>query len=119
MAVGLCDALTGVLLIIDPKSLLSLIWIGDPGAAAVYLRYIGVFVLGTGLTYFLPLLAKNYNEVTRYVWLQTSVIRLLVASFVILQVCLNALVPAWLIVASTDASIGLFQIYLIKRDKSK
>lgn len=112
IAVGLCDALTGILLIVFPEIVLSCMWIKDLPDPDVYLRYVGVFVLGTGLTYFLPIFLER-EDYTYFVWWQTSLIRYLVCIFVASQVFLGALSTQWLIVAATDGIIAAIQTYFL------
>lgn len=115
--VGMCDFITGVLLISYPEVVLQFMFIKEVPSPDVYLRYIGVFVMGTGLTYFLPYYLEK-EDLTPFVWMQTSIIRFLVCFFVILQVLKNTLAMPWLIVAATDGIIAIIQMtFLIKTKK--
>lgn len=81
-------------------------------AQGPYLSYIGVFVLGIGLSYFLC--GRLRHEVASRIrwemtWKITALCRSLVAIFVVTFVALGKLTTPWLIVACTDATLACFQ----------
>lgn len=110
---GLCDASTGVLLLIAPAWTLRLMDIARPPEPLVFASYIGVFVFAVGLSYlwslaFWPLSART-AQLWQAQWTVTALVRSLVAVFVSVQVMTGALEPRWISVAGTDAVFALIQ----------
>lgn len=120
--IGLCDALTGLGLLLSPSFILQLLGIEVAQDSLVYLQYIGAFVFAVGLSYFIPYCVADHlcsrEQRILYTWIVTSLFRLCIASFVLLQVILEGLVINWLIVAMSDALLAGLQIYLIKKQKA-
>ena len=119
--IGLCDALTGVGLLLFPELVLSILGTTVAAESLVYIRYIGVFVFGVGLIYFVPYfvaanLDQRFDRIL-YSWTVTALIRLCVASFVVVELCLGGLGLHWLLVALTDATLAVVQVYFIKQSK--
>lgn len=115
---GACDFITGVFLICSPIFVLTMLSVPDAIVDVVYLKYIGAFVLSVGLSYFLPVLFSNsesdFLSFTYHVWLLTSMIRLVISAFVLIQVLSGNLHLNWLIVAVTDCSLAMTQIFGIR-----
>ena len=114
--VGLLDSFTGALLITFPALTLTLMHISRMPLEDVYLRFIGVFVLGTGVVYLLPYTcATNQQESVQFSWRYTSIVRSIVCLFVSFQCLRGVLEPAWMIVASTDGLLAILQIFYLAR----
>jgi len=112
IAVGSMDAVTGLMLVASPALVLQGMQVARPSAdALVFVRWIGVFVGGVGLSYAMALGERHRGKA---VWLVTSMLRTLVAVFVIAQIDLGALAPAWLVVALTDALVAVVQMVLVR-----
>lgn len=111
---GLCDTSTGVLLVGFPDYTLS----GLIGITVLpqrpFIRFIGVFVLSVGITYFWSLirypLHNNGAAVWTTQWKITALIRSLVALFILWQVGAHTLEYRWLAVALTDGIFAAVQI---------
>ena len=104
---GGMDAVTGLLLIFMPQLVLRLLGI-EPLAdqSLLFLSWVGVFVLAVGLSYGLALTGRARGEA---VWMFTSLVRMFVAIFLIVQVIAGALEPAWLLVAAGDGVVAVAQ----------
>jgi Na+-driven multidrug efflux pump len=113
--VGGMDALTGLLLIVTPATVLRLLQIEAPGAdALVYLSWIGVFVLAVGLSYGLALGKHRGRGET--VWMFTALARMLVAVFLITQITLKNMAPAWIVVALSDGVVAAVQMIILRKN---
>lgn len=112
VAMGAMDAMTGLLLVFFPGQVLKLLGIGLPSAdALVFLSWIGVFVCGVGLSYGLALGRRSQGEA---VWMFTALVRSMVAVFLLIQILSAALVPAWGLVAFSDAAVALVQVVILR-----
>ncbi len=112
VAVGAMDALTGILLVLAPATVLKLLGIGQPSAdALVYLSWMGVFVGGVGLSYALVVADRHSGQT---VWKFTALVRVLVAVFVAWHVVGGSLAPAWATVALTDSVVAVVQMALVR-----
>jgi hypothetical protein len=112
IAVGSMDAVTGILLIFFPLLVLQLLGIAAPSAdAVVFLRWIGVFVCGVGLSYGLALGHRFRGET---VWGFTALIRSLVAVFLLVQIVMGSVVPAWGLVGISDAFVAVVQVVILR-----
>jgi hypothetical protein len=119
LLVGAGDALTGLMLMAAPLATLHLMGIATV-SEPIFLRFIGAFVAGVGLSYGLPLLpATPMVRASRLasVLELTALLRLLVGTFVAIAVLTKALAPAWSTVAITDLALALVQIALLARAK--
>jgi hypothetical protein len=113
--VGGMDALTGLLLIFMPATVLRLLRIEAPGAdALVYLGWIGVFVLAVGLSYGLALGKHRGRGET--VWLFTALVRMLVAVFIVTQITRKTMAPAWIVVALSDGIVATVQMVILRKN---
>ncbi|MGA7342954.1 MAG: hypothetical protein WBE72_12045 [Terracidiphilus sp.] len=109
---GGSDTTTGALLLIAPALTLRLMQLHAPGAAMVYLSFVGAFVFAVGLAYLYGAYLVACNGCRRrleMVWLLTAFTRTSVAAFVFSQVLSSALQPGWLTVAFTDGALVLVQ----------
>lgn len=111
---GLCDSTTGILLIAAPAFTLTLMGLSVIPQPVAFVRYIGVFVLSVGLTYFWaairwPLTPRAHIAWSTQ-WKITALIRSLVALFVLWQVASRGLELRWLTVAFSDGLFALIQI---------
>jgi hypothetical protein len=112
IAVGSMDALTGILLIFFPVLVLKMLKIEPPSAdALVFLSWIGVFVMSVGLSYGLALGKRGRAEA---VWVFTSLVRIMVAVFLMVRILDGSLQRAWALVALSDAVVALIQIAILR-----
>ncbi len=112
IAVGTMDAVTGLLLIIYPASVLVMLGIEPPSAdALLFLSWIGVFVMAVGLSYGLALGKRRSRGET--VWMVTSIVRILVAAFLTLKIVGESMPMAWILVAISDCVVALVQIAVL------
>ena len=108
IAVGGMDAFTGALLLATPSRVLELLQIPPVGdEASLFLRWIGIFVMGVGLSYFFGLGRKGQGEA---IWYATALIRTMVAVFLTTAILTDQMPMPWLLVAITDASVAIIQI---------
>lgn len=109
---GLCDTVTGMLLVVFPGFTLGLM--GMTIAPSPFIRYIGVFVLSVGLSYLWTVTRWPLSEQLIQAWLTqwklTALTRFLVALFVIWQVAAHAIEFRWITVALTDGLFAAIQI---------
>lgn len=114
LGTGAMDALTGLLLVLSPAFVLGLLGIAPPAAEALtFVSWIGIFVMAVGLSYAFALSSQPGRGET--VWSFTALIRLLVALFLTVKITTGALVPAWGIVAASDAAVALVQILILRK----
>ena len=110
---GLCDTITGVLLIAAPERTLGLMGLTVIPQPVAFARYIGVFVLSVGLTYLWAALGWPLTSHAHIGWSTqwkiTALIRTLVASLVVWQVATAALERRWISVAVTDSVFAAIQ----------
>ena len=110
---GLCDTGTGLLLIVAPARTLRLMGLTIISEPAVFIRYIGVFVLSVGLTYLWaaaswPLTSHAHIGWSAQ-WKITALVRTLVAVFIVWQVASSALEIRWTSVALSDGVFAAIQ----------
>jgi hypothetical protein len=114
VAVGSMDALTGLLLIFAPGLVLRLLKIAEPSPdAMVFLSWIGVFVMAVGLSYGLAL--GKRRGAGEAVWMFTSLVRILVAVFLIIRITQGDMAPAWALVAFSDGMVALVQMMILRK----
>jgi hypothetical protein len=112
--VGAMDALTGLLLILAPAAVLRVLRIEAPSAdALVYLSWIGVFVMAVGLSYGFALGKHRGHGET--VWMFTSLARIMVAVFLVIQITRETMAPAWMGVALSDGFVALVQMMILRK----
>ena len=105
--VGAMDAVTGLLLVVSPATVLKLLGIAPPSPESlVFLSWIGVFVMAVGLSYGLALGRRGRGEA---VWIFTALVRSLVAAFLTFRILDGSLPKAWFVVAFADAAVALVQ----------
>lgn len=111
-AVGLMDALTGVLLVVAPAGVVRLLGMEPPGKEAlVYLAWIGVFVGAVGLSYVRVWMDW---EGGRTVWWFTALVRGLVGLFVWVRIASGDLAVMWAVVAVADWSVAAVQVWVLR-----
>lgn len=114
VAVGSMDALTGMLLIFAPTQVLRLLKIeAHSPDAMIFLSWIGVFVMAVGLSYGLAL--GKRRGAGEAVWMFTSLVRILVAVFLVIQITREIMAPAWLLVALSDGLVALVQMVILRK----
>ena len=109
---GLCDTITGLLLIFAPARTLELMGVQRAPQPVAFVGFIGVFVLGVGLSYlYVACLPLNSKTAPRWqtVWWLTSLTRTLVSAFLAWQILAGRMEKAWLAVAITDGVLAVFQ----------
>lgn len=104
---GSMDAVTGLLLIAAPQWVLRMLGIASLAEESLlFLSWVGVFVLGVGLSYGLALTGRARGEA---VWMFTGLVRVLVAVFLIEKVLSCEMESAWLLVAAGDGVVAVAQ----------
>ena len=112
--VGAMDALTGLLLILVPGLVLRLLNIEAPSPdAMVFLSWIGVFVMAVGLSYGFALGRHRGRGET--MWMFTSLARIMVALFLIIQITMGHMAFAWAVVAVSDGVVALVQMVILRQ----
>lgn len=112
IAVGSMDALTGVFLIVAPAQVLRMLGISPPSPdALVFLSWMGVFVLGVGLSYALALGRRSCGET---VWIFTALVRMLVSLFLAVKILAGVMPMAWSIVAFSDGLVAVAQMVILR-----
>jgi hypothetical protein len=110
---GLGEAATGLLLVAAPALALRLMRVPPVTEGAIFLRWVGVFVLGVGLAYLVPLRQRRGRLAElAAVWRLTSLLRGAVAGFVVAAVAARALPAAWLTVGIYDGVLAAGQLLL-------
>lgn len=116
---GASDTITGLLLVVAPLDTLRLMRVNLQVTQPEFISYIGILVLGVGVSYLWVALRWRLTAATALAWKAhwetTAIIRLLVALFVIFEVATGAMEPAWASVAAFDALIAAVQITGILR----
>lgn len=109
---GLSDTTTGWLLVLEPQWTLTLMGVRRIPQPIEFASFVGVFVLGVGVTYLyatrLPLVAANTAR-WQTIWALTALIRTLVALFLSGEILLGRMERAWVTVAITDGTLALIQ----------
>jgi hypothetical protein len=112
VSVGAMDAVTGLLLVIRPRTVLGLLEITPPAPEAlVFVSWIGVFVMAVGLSYSLALGRRARGET---VWIFTALVRILVAGFLTFRILDGSLPTNWVMVAGADAAVAITQLILLR-----
>lgn len=110
---GLCDSVTGLLLITAPVSTLHLMGLTIIPQPVAFVRYIGVFVLSVGLSYLWAAVRWPLTSPARIGWSTqwkiTAMIRTLVALFVVWQVATAGIEARWIAVAFSDGAFAVIQ----------
>lgn len=109
--VGAMDAVTGFLLIFAPLFTLRLLGITLPPVDAVWIGWIGVFVMSVGGGYGLAIVRARYGEP---VWMFTSLVRVAVAVYVTAHVLDGSLETRWILVAIADAAVAIVQCMILR-----
>jgi hypothetical protein len=112
------DTITGILLLAAPLLTLRLMRISGVPLEPVYLRWIGAFVLASGVMYVYPFLprAGAILRADRFqiVLEATTIIRVCVAATVWAAILARTLPAAWSSVGLTDAAIAAAQLCMIR-----
>ena len=104
-------------MLLAPACTLRMMGTGAPADALAFVRYVGAFVLSTGVACALGALALQRGEARelRMVWLLTAVTRALVAAMVVAQVAAHALDGAWVTVAAFDGLLAMVQFVAVAK----
>jgi hypothetical protein len=117
LALGLGDLGTGALLVAWPRGVERLLGIAPgPQEAAIWLRWIGLFVAAVGAALLVPLAATHAparRERLCFALGGTAAVRLAVATFVAISVLSDALPHAWCRVGVYDAVAASAQVALL------
>jgi hypothetical protein len=109
---GLSDTATGWLLLLAPQWTLNLMGVRNLPQPIEFASFVGVFVLGVGLTYLyamrIPLNAANAPR-WQTAWVVTALIRTLVAAFLLAEILHGRMERAWFTVALADGALALIQ----------
>jgi hypothetical protein len=110
---GLCDTATGLLLLLAPEWTLRLMRVTIIPKPVVFASYVGIFVLGVGLTYIQAAITRTPGGIrdTNWhgQWSITALFRSLVALFLICQIAAGRMERAWITVAVVDATFATVQ----------
>ncbi len=111
---GAVDSATGLMLIAEPETTLTLFGAQAVDSGLVYLRFVGVFVAAIGLSTLFPL---TLNPQARWARLPTvlettALTRLAVAVFVAVCIWADALTLPWVVVCLTDLLVASAQLTL-------
>lgn len=113
VAAGLSDTSTGLLLLVAPLPTLRLMHVTQSPTPVVFNSFIGAFVLGVGLTYLLVSFRAWQGRTTlaewESQWRATATIRSCIAIFLIAEIAMAHLQPAWGLVAVSDAALACLQ----------
>jgi hypothetical protein len=112
--VGSMDTLTGLLLIFLPAATLKLMGIPALEGGVTMLSWVGVFVFGVGVSYFLVCVGEEGEGAWgawRMQWKMTALVRIAVGSFVLWKIGMGALDAAWWTVAGTDFLVAGGQLW--------
>lgn len=115
---GVCDSLTGLLLVIAPLWTLRRMGIGPALPPPEMVSFIGAFVLGVGLAYLVTSRRpKSPDDLIPMVtvWLVTGLSRTLVAGVLIWKIGSGQMEPAWITVAVTDGLLASAQFFGIRQ----
>lgn len=114
---GVCDTLTGALLLVAPVRTLGLMGVAAIPTDTVWLRWIGAFVAGVGLSYLYPFFLSSARRARRLavVLESTALIRLVVAAFVGTAIARGLLEGGWVSVFVTDLTLALAQLAMLRR----
>lgn len=107
-AAGLCDTCTGILLVTAPAFTFHLMRLSVLPHPVSFARFVGIFVLGVGLSYLWPAFAWPRPE-WRAQWWTTALIRSGVAILLTWQVAAGSMERGWLAVILTDALLASIQ----------
>lgn len=115
----LADGITGVLLILCPSFVFKLLGVSEVVSDDIFVRYIGAFVLSTGLCYLIPFFSSwtgiNFTLCTRAIYCSTAVVRFCIGMFVVTGILFGSLSLNWIIVACSDLSLCILQIYFLQK----
>ena len=118
LVAGAGDAATGLLLVTAPLLTLALMGIPATPSEPIYLRFVGAFVGGVGLSYLFPFCYRDRRrtENTLAVVLEvTALIRIGIALFVGWAIATGRLPTAWVSVLATDLVLAVVQIVMVMR----
>lgn len=113
---GTMDAVTGPWLVLAPASALAAMGV-EPEKDPLFVSFVGAFVSAVGFSYLWALLRwwrAGDTVFLRAVWRLTVLFRLAAGGFVLAQVALDALDPAWLAVPAADFVFAAIQIALLR-----
>ncbi|HEX4956490.1 MAG TPA: hypothetical protein VF017_24140 [Thermoanaerobaculia bacterium] len=115
LAAGLCDAGTGLGLLVGPGLILRLMGVASGPSDPALLRFVGAFVLGVGLAYLLALVRPPRPGRLSAVAETTALLRFAVGGYVAVAVAAGTLPAAWATVAATDLGLAAAQVLLLSR----
>ena len=117
---GLCDAGTGLLLLVFPVLTFHVMGLRTVPQPVAFARYIGVFVMAVGITYLWTVTRWRLNEHAVLVWLTqwkiTAFVRACVAVFILWQLSTRALELRWISVALTDGIFAAVQVTGLRQE---
>lgn len=110
---GLCDTATGVLLMLNPEWTLHLMRISEAPSEWVFLRFVGAFVAGVGLSYLYgSALAAGLGhwQKLQVVWELTALVRMVIFTFTTVSIVRGELPLQWVSVPICDGLMATWQI---------
>jgi len=107
-AAGLCDTITGALLVLAPARTFRLMGLTIVPQPIGFVRFVGMFVLCVGLSYLWAAAAWPIAE-WRGQWRVTALIRSGVAFLLLWQVASGAMEHGWVAVILTDGILAAVQ----------
>jgi hypothetical protein len=114
---GAMDTTTGVLLVAAPGFTLRLMGIAMEEGTSPFVRFVGAFVLGVGLSYFPPFLLEGRERcdvALRAVFVTTGLVRLSIGLFTGAAVLGGILVLPWLSVTVSDLALATLQALIVR-----
>jgi len=119
IGVAASDSFTGIALLFAPLFTLRLMQIQVQNSSAIYIAWIGIFVVSVGMACAYGaglLLCKKEMGRLETVWLLTAITRGLVAAFLLVNILNNTLSLAWGTVAVFDGGCALFQCVGLRKE---
>lgn len=113
VVIGLGELLTGVLLMVRPDLMLSLLQIPIE-KPYIYLRFVGAFVFGVGTLYFIPCIDKDVRTIKNTL-LSTSILRYNIFLFLCVMIFLGDFHKSWLVVALYDGIVASIQTWFFMK----
>ncbi|WP_109485604.1 hypothetical protein [Occallatibacter savannae] len=118
LVTGLSDTLTGIALCAAPAFTLRMMGVRAPADALPYISYIGAFVLSVGLACLYGariLQLPSSLERIETVWFLTALTRAAVALYLLPEISIGNLQPAWLSVVVFDGTCAVIQAVGLRR----
>lgn len=107
LSMGAMDTLAGLLIVLAPETVIWLLGLKPlPETTLPFFRWIGVFVLGVGLSYGLAFRDIRSGAAA---WAFTGMARMMVCAYLTTMVAAELMEAEWLLVAAADGGVALVQ----------